>query len=83
MQGRKWHVKCRSKELWSIWFRRPEGGRPCAFEHVFVGEASQDPLGRGVVGGLHNWFKFSLEELGTMKETQARRPILLGNRQQI
>ncbi|CAK0809862.1 unnamed protein product, partial [Prorocentrum cordatum] len=47
--------------LWRIWFELPSEGR-CGFEHVFVGEASVDARGREVVGGLHNWFKFYLEE---------------------
>ncbi|CAE8611684.1 unnamed protein product [Polarella glacialis] len=49
--------------LWRIWFQQPAaGGRGCGFEHVFVGEATVDAAGRDVVGGLHNWFKFYLEE---------------------
>jgi len=50
------------QKVWKIWFEQPTGGRGCGFEHVFVGEASQDLHGREVVGGLHNWIKFYLEE---------------------
>eukprot|EP00929_Paragymnodinium_shiwhaense_P084732 TRINITY_DN45336_c0_g1_i2.p1 TRINITY_DN45336_c0_g1~~TRINITY_DN45336_c0_g1_i2.p1 ORF type:complete len:523 (-),score=100.58 TRINITY_DN45336_c0_g1_i2:30-1598(-) len=50
------------QRLWDIWFSLPPGVTRCGFEHVFIGEASVDANGRGVVGGLHNWFKFYLEE---------------------
>jgi len=48
--------------MWNIWFQRHPTSPKCGFEHVFVGEATEDLQGRGVVGGLHNWVKFYLEE---------------------
>ncbi|CAJ1437713.1 unnamed protein product [Effrenium voratum] len=48
-------------EIRRIWFTR--GGRPCAFEHIFVGNLSEDLDGHPVAGGLHCWLKFYLEEL--------------------
>ncbi|CAE7389226.1 endou-a [Symbiodinium natans] len=53
-------------ELRRIWFTR--AGHPCAFEHIFVGNLSEDADGHPVAGGLHCWLKFYLEELrGTAK----------------
>lgn len=54
------------KQIRDIWFTR--GGRPCAFEHIFVGNLSEGSDGHPVAGGLHCWLKFYLEELrGTAK----------------
>mmetsp|Transcript_25895 Transcript_25895/g.59785 ORF Transcript_25895/g.59785 Transcript_25895/m.59785 type:complete len:696 (+) Transcript_25895:37-2124(+) len=53
----EWHTR-----LERMWFEPPYSGRKSGFEHIFVGEASTDSHGRDVVGGLHNWFKFYLEE---------------------
>ena len=50
------------RHMWNIWFQRHPTSPKCGFEHVFVGEATEDLQGRGVVGGLHNWVKFYLEE---------------------
>ena len=50
------------RHMWHIWFQRHPTSPKCGFEHVFVGEATEDLQGRGVVGGLHNWVKFYLEE---------------------
>ncbi|CAJ1440224.1 unnamed protein product [Effrenium voratum] len=53
----EWH-----QHLWQIWFQRHPDSSRCGFEHVFVGEATEDLQGRELVGGLHNWVKFYLEE---------------------
>ena len=50
------------RHMWHIWFQRHPTSPKCGFEHVFVGEATEDLQGRDVVGGLHNWVKFYLEE---------------------
>ncbi|CAL1145856.1 unnamed protein product [Cladocopium goreaui] len=50
------------KQIREVWFTRA-GGRPCAFEHIFVGNLSEDSDGHPVAGGLHCWLKFYLEEL--------------------
>ena len=50
------------KQIRSIWFTR-KNGRPCAFEHIFIGNLSEDSDGHPVAGGLHCWLKFYLEEL--------------------
>ena len=50
------------KQIRRVWFTRA-GGRPCAFEHIFVGNLSEDSDGHPVAGGLHCWLKFYLEEL--------------------
>lgn len=54
-----------------IWFSRRQPGDPCGFQHVFMGELdSVDDTGRCVVGGLHNWLKYYLEEVrGVAKYT--------------
>ncbi|CAK9102917.1 Poly(U)-specific endoribonuclease-B (Protein endoU-B) (Uridylate-specific endoribonuclease-B) [Durusdinium trenchii] len=60
-QDRSWQ-----REIRRIWFTR--GASPCAFEHIFVGNLSEDSDGHPVAGGLHCWLKFYLEELrGTAK----------------
>jgi len=48
--------------LMKIWFRR-HAGRPCVFEHVFLGNQCQDSSGQPIAGGLHCWLKFYLEEV--------------------
>ena len=55
-ESRSWQ-----KEIKNIWFTRK--GRPCAFEHIFVGNLSEGSDGHPVAGGLHCWLKFYLEEL--------------------
>eukprot|EP00435_Cladocopium_sp_Y103_P030797 s1508_g7.t1 len=50
------------EHLWHIWFQRHPSSPKCGFEHVFIGEATEDLNGRELVGGLHNWVKFYLEE---------------------
>lgn len=52
------------EHMWHIWFQRHSIGRTsrCGFEHVFIGERTEDLNGRELVGGLHNWVKFYLEE---------------------
>eukprot|EP00913_Durusdinium_trenchii_P020552 g19305.t1 len=50
------------EQLWHIWFQRHPSSPRCGFEHVFIGEATEDLNGRELVGGLHNWVKFYLEE---------------------
>ena len=50
------------KHMWHIWFQRHPSSPKCGFEHVFIGEATEDLNGRELVGGLHNWVKFYLEE---------------------
>lgn len=44
-----------------IWFQRG-AGRPCVFEHVFLGNLCEDASGQPIAGGLHSWLKFYLEE---------------------
>lgn len=62
MQGEPMDDEVWRRLMWHVWFERHPGSKKCGFEHVFVGEASEDEHGRGIVGGLHNWFKFYLEE---------------------
>eukprot|EP00933_Yihiella_yeosuensis_P052267 TRINITY_DN50291_c0_g1_i1.p1 TRINITY_DN50291_c0_g1~~TRINITY_DN50291_c0_g1_i1.p1 ORF type:complete len:415 (+),score=71.39 TRINITY_DN50291_c0_g1_i1:119-1363(+) len=50
------------EELRRIWFTRTNG-RPSAFEHIFIGNLSEDSSGQPVAGGLHCWLKFYLEEV--------------------
>ena len=50
------------EQMWRIWFQRHPTSPKCGFEHVFIGEATEDLNGRELVGGLHNWVKFYLEE---------------------
>ena len=38
------------REIRRIWFTR--GASPCAFEHIFVGNLSEDSDGHPVAGGL-------------------------------
>lgn len=53
--------------LRELWFQRWEG-RPSVFEHVFLGNLTEDLSGEPIAGGLHCWVKFYLEELrGTAK----------------
>eukprot|EP00438_Fugacium_kawagutii_P027917 Skav231463 [mRNA] locus=scaffold1847:1039244:1052142:- [translate_table: standard] len=57
LTDRRWRA-----HLWHIWFQRHPSSPKCGFEHVFIGEATEDLNGRELVGGLHNWVKFYLEE---------------------
>eukprot|EP00913_Durusdinium_trenchii_P022656 g21279.t1 len=36
---------------------------PCVFEHVFLGNLTEDISGQPVAGGFHSWLKFYLEEV--------------------
>jgi len=48
--------------LFRLWFQR-RGQGPCVFEHVFLGNLSEDMSGQPIAGGFHNWLKFYLEEV--------------------
>mmetsp|Transcript_40307 Transcript_40307/g.93422 ORF Transcript_40307/g.93422 Transcript_40307/m.93422 type:complete len:742 (+) Transcript_40307:56-2281(+) len=48
--------------LFKLWFQRRDG-KPCVFEHVFLGNLTEDISGQPVAGGFHCWLKFYLEEV--------------------
>lgn len=48
--------------LKQVWFERG-AGRPSIFEHVYLGNLTEDAAGQPIAGGLHCWLKFYLEEL--------------------
>lgn len=48
--------------LFKLWFQRRDG-KPCVFEHVFLGNLTEDISGQPVAGGFHSWLKFYLEEV--------------------
>eukprot|EP00931_Biecheleriopsis_adriatica_P066502 TRINITY_DN40845_c0_g1_i1.p1 TRINITY_DN40845_c0_g1~~TRINITY_DN40845_c0_g1_i1.p1 ORF type:complete len:780 (+),score=145.96 TRINITY_DN40845_c0_g1_i1:53-2392(+) len=48
--------------LFKLWFQR-RNGKPCVFEHIFLGNLSEDLSGQPIAGGFHNWLKFYLEEV--------------------
>jgi len=48
--------------LFRLWFQRRDG-KPCVFEHIFLGNLAEDISGQPVAGGFHFWLKFYLEEV--------------------